>query len=311
MLALTHVILMLVEGLLTVRRMALGADIANGKNIYSAKWRHLECAAGTNQYVPTSLKITIWDTDLTHWLPALEFEPRGQSMAIYPTPVHGRFWTRGDVEIVNSGGGDCVIAVSRHGCCRGRRLSCEVLQGDTRMCGEGSCLEGNLWYFDEGPWRLCTLCNDGRGEWYHVRCLGPSLDAGEVLRRGQGRDPMDGGVPHWIGASPRWSAGNPNEEYWQNILSLPVQRGYVELGEPGTFSFEGVLMAVRDTEGTPADARGQVMELVARNTWRPADGLEDGFVTLGRVNHALRLLQRWSDHKDAHRYYQCSKGHMC
>ncbi len=158
------------------------------------------------------------------------------------------------------------------------------------------------------------LCDFSQGQWYHKECLeelGQPFTAEDAQATRKQKAATEGGLPAWITPLSEFKVAEANDTYWHTIQGLPIQRGYPKLKEPGVFSFERLLMAVRHEARTPKNARGRVVELVMENTWRPGDGLERGEVSMQRGMEALCLLDRWAQDESAHLYYRCPEGHVC
>ncbi|RDX40247.1 hypothetical protein OH76DRAFT_1490458 [Lentinus brumalis] len=213
------------------------------------------------QYIETDSLMTVWETDLLEWLPVFSFEPTRRDMTLYPKPAAGRDWSRDDVKLSVR---DDVEGTSY-----------VLIEHVRRICTE-KCWVGGQWRFAAGPWRCCVLCEYSQGRWYHQECLeemGRPFSAEDARNAHRDEAATEGGLPAWINPLPDWNVADANDTYWETIRGMPIQRGYAAVGEPGLFSFERLLMAVRHEGRTPMNARGRVVELVMENTWKPADGL--------------------------------------
>ncbi len=167
------------------------------------------------------------------------------------------------------------------------------------------CLQSGQGNFGEGPWRWCSLCDRAGGCWYHLACLGQPIAIDWTHPSSQLR-PVDGGVPVWIRGN---HVEDVHEVVWNRVLSMPIQRGYPQLGDCGTFlSFERVLTDVRAME-VPANVHHTLATLVTQHVWSPREWWEDSRETLRRSAEALNLFLELVAGEQT--YCRCPNGHVC
>lgn len=302
-----------VQALLTVTRVMQGCK-ADQLTVTVEGLLVSEQFTAKGQWVDTTTTYLVWETALVSRITALEFHPAAVNMKIYPA-VDSRGWFREDVTLVQHFHDTPaeefqVISASPLWDCFCSLMLMASIQEAKPMCVVARCKHRGEWRLDEGPWRCCVLCERGKGRWYHVDCLGPSISMERILTLPR-ISPAAGGVPPWIylsGSANQDGVEDYNETLWRQVRSLPIQRGYPEFEQAGLLSFESLLQVVRGMP-TPANAKHTLLTLVADHIWSPVYWYEPAFRTLTRVEESFDLLLRAS--RGRHTYYRCPYGHYC
>ncbi|RDX39582.1 hypothetical protein OH76DRAFT_1424224 [Lentinus brumalis] len=175
------------------------------------------------------------------------------------------------------------------------------------MCVE-DCPTPNLFPGDDF-WRLCTLCDDGRGRWYHQRCL----------RRHHGKSAvvhvctLHSQRPPWMSRLPSFNYLEWRELFWHRVRVLPITRGcwWESPSSLATLSYEGVLEEVRSAQ--VANGPDRIRELLKKHIYQPVEGEVSGAVTECRVGEAERYLNKLvhADGVGSSKYALCPRGHVC
>ena len=116
------------------------------------------------------------------------------------------------------------------------------------MC-TSTCPQGG-WYEPEREVILwCEQC----ARWYHRACVTP---VGSVEEQ---RAANDATVKHAMGEGPAEDA-HPGERLWDELLVLPVQRGWPQLAKKTPLSFEDITLKARIAERTGARPQADEVE---------------------------------------------------
>ncbi|TFK77747.1 hypothetical protein K466DRAFT_571283, partial [Polyporus arcularius HHB13444] len=177
-------------------RVLRGRDIHDDPTlVWCPEGSSVSLVDGCDQLVDTDKKVAFWGAQLQDRIHAVEFEPSERGM---PVCADALGWVRKDINLIEDIQCDHVPSMW-------------ILVPTVAPMCVAECPTPNVFPGDDF-WRLCTLCDDGEGRWYHQRCLRhPSLQEREV--------------PPWMYHLPGFSYDKWRHGLWQSLRDLPITRG--------------------------------------------------------------------------------------